>query len=202
VHIREADDSWRIFVPENEQQLEICYARQLPDAIAKLFQIRSSAREDLGNVLRSSIANINALLDDAGVADVPGVEAQPTRGPQGSSQTSPDISNQPPTPSSSGFGEPRLPRSVPPGIFPHRSPSPVHEFDANAVYRDLLDNVIRIASRISIPRRDAEIVLGDGQFHEGHDHEAAFGVRSQAQMAHDTRIGAAGELFVSSKYSF
>jgi hypothetical protein len=41
-------------------------------------------------------------------------------------------------------------------------------------------------------------IPGNVQFHQGFDHAAAFGIRSQGQMNHDTKIGAAGELFVSS----
>ncbi len=39
-----------------------------------------------------------------------------------------------------------------------------------------------------------------GDFNQGYERVAAFGVRSQGQMNHDTKIGAAGELFVSSFY--
>lgn len=221
-------------MPENEQHLEICYSRQLPDAFSKLFEISSSAREDLGSVLRSSIANIDALLDDAGVANVPGFENRRRRDSQdgqgleisaSEEETPPltnasrresfsndienaiarlsvDLSEQPPTPSSSGFEEPGIRQSVPPNILLPRSPSPDQRFDPDSAYRGLLENVIRKASQISIPRCDAEIAFGDAQFHEGYDHEAAFGVRSQAQMNHDTKIGAAGELFVSFENPF
>src|SRR5208282_730118 len=60
-----------------------------------------------------------------------------------------------------------------------------------------LNSVVQIAKRVALPHRDfinAEGHFGDFPLHQGFDHEAAFGIRSQDQMAHDTRIGTAGEL--------
>ncbi len=71
-----------------------------------------------------------------------------------------------------------------------------HEFVAGNAYLELLDNVIRIARRAVLPRSDA-LVPGIGGFHPGYVHNEAFGVRTQGQMNHDFKIGAAGELFVS-----
>jgi hypothetical protein len=68
-------------------------------------------------------------------------------------------------------------------------------FTRNA-YRELLDNVIRIARQAVLPHRDAA-ASGIGRFHPGYVHDDAFGVRTQGQMNHDFKIGAAGELFVS-----
>jgi hypothetical protein len=67
---------------------------------------------------------------------------------------------------------------------------------ARHAYRELLDNVIRIALQAVLPHRDAA-VSGIGQFHPGYVHNDAFGVRTQGQTNHDFKIGAAGELFVS-----
>ncbi len=74
-------------------------------------------------------------------------------------------------------------------------------FVAGNAYLELLDNVIRIASRAVLPRSDA-LVPGIGVFHPGYVHNEAFGVRTQGQMNHDFKIGAAGELFVSVLKSF
>jgi len=69
-------------------------------------------------------------------------------------------------------------------------------FVAGNAYLELLDNVIRIARRAVFPRSDA-LVPGIGGFHPDYVHNEAFGVRTQGQMNHDFKIGAAGELFVS-----
>jgi hypothetical protein len=90
--------------------------------------------------------------------------------------------------------------SRPPHPRPGRlSPEAVNQWndDTNYSYRDILDDVIRIARRTSLPHHNFRPGIGGVQFHEGFDHEAAFGIRSQGQMDHDIRVGAAGELFVS-----
>ena len=103
------------------------------------------------------------------------------------------------TPSSSSSGQESgevSPSRIRP---PLRSVSPAvpeeNGFTRNA-YRELLDNVIRIARHAVLPHRDTA-VLGIGRFHPGYVHDNAFGVRTQGQMNHDFKIGAAGELFVS-----
>jgi hypothetical protein len=67
----------------------------------------------------------------------------------------------------------------------------------NYSYRNILDDVIRIAHRTILPHHNFRPGVGGVQFHQGFDHEAAFGIRSQGQLDHDIRVGAAGELFVS-----
>jgi hypothetical protein len=69
--------------------------------------------------------------------------------------------------------------------------------DVYAAYRNLLDHVIQLASQRDLPSFNSREGFGNGQFHEGFDHAEAFGNRTQGQMSHDTKIGAAGELFVS-----
>ncbi|PVH80366.1 hypothetical protein DL98DRAFT_628772 [Cadophora sp. DSE1049] len=67
----------------------------------------------------------------------------------------------------------------------------------NNSYRNLLDNVIRIATGIrTIPEFGAPISRGNPQTHDDFEHAATFGIRSQGQMNHDIKIGAAGELLV------
>jgi hypothetical protein len=90
--------------------------------------------------------------------------------------------------------------SPPPHLRPGRlSPEAVNHSndDTNYSYRNILDDVIRIAHRTSLPHHNFRPEAGGAQFHHGFDHEAAFGIRSQGQMDHDIRVGAAGELFVS-----
>jgi hypothetical protein len=108
------------------------------------------------------------------------------------------------TPSASTFEEGRTPSSTYSYDVPLRSSVPVglgrdlsHRSNA---YRALLDNVIRIASRTQLPLFAALASSSNGQSHPDFDHEAAFGIRSQGEMRHDMKIGAAGELFVSSLF--
>ena len=64
-------------------------------------------------------------------------------------------------------------------------------------YTQLLGHVIRIARHTSLPQSDFPAAPGNGQYLPAYDHQAAFGVRALHQMRHDSKIGAAGELFVS-----
>lgn len=65
-------------------------------------------------------------------------------------------------------------------------------------YVELLGNVIRIARQTTLPPHDAVAGPTNGQVHPGFDRRSTFGIRSQGQMNHDVKIGAAGELFVGS----
>jgi hypothetical protein len=269
VHVREQESSWQIFVPLNRRDRELCYLRQLPEALSKLFKVAPSAREIIGNVLKSSTSIIDDLLEAAGIGKVSDIQpplrqslddleeqetvtieeatshlrdsraqsaplltSRNSLGQRGSSNRSnlengesfpgfndADILRSPisprgirastpsttasdirGTPASSGSRHSTPQPSREPANISLGSPSPedvnqdnYYSYDA---YRELLDHVIRIANNTNLPQRDSIARYGDGQFHPGFDHEAAFGIRSQAQMTHDTRIGAAGELFV------
>ena len=267
MHVREQDDKWEILVPQNRRDREQCYLRQLPEALCKLFHIDLSAREIIGNILKSSPFVIDDLLETAGIGKVSEIQPPPrpsiddldeqetvateetvetevataplrdsraqsapllssrtgfaqagssnlpslghrvvssistsgSRARTPSSSTAPSESRGTPASRIFEFPSPGPPRE-PDNIF-NRSPSPEDVaqgiFAGIDAYRELLDNVIRIASRTTLPRYGAMARPGGGQFHPGFDLEAAFGVRSQDQMTHDTRIGAAGELFVS-----
>jgi hypothetical protein len=64
-------------------------------------------------------------------------------------------------------------------------------------YTQLLSHVIRIAREADFPRSSFLAAPVNGRYLPGHDALGAFGVRSLNQMSHDSKIGAAGELFVS-----
>jgi hypothetical protein len=109
------------------------------------------------------------------------------------------------TPSSSNSGQEsgRVSPSENGDLFRSVSPEIPEEnaFVAGNAYLELLENVIPIARRAVLPRSDA-LVPGIGGFHPGYVHNEAFGARTQGQMNHDFKIGAAGELFVSASMSF
>jgi hypothetical protein len=108
------------------------------------------------------------------------------------------------TPSSSTFEEGRSQGSTYSYNIPPRSSAPVDlqrdiSYRSNA-YRDLLANVIRIASQAQLPLYTASANPSNGQWHLDFNHDAAFGIRSQGETKHDIKIGAAGELFVSNLF--
>jgi hypothetical protein len=215
VHIQEQESSWQIFVPQNRDAREVCYKRELPHALTKLFKITESAGESISHVLNSSIVVINELLERGGIGAVPGIEPPPRRvvdviDEQGvdigeevtPSEGGPGLLQSSDTPSSSILGEDDVQTSLRQVVARLRSPSLAYS-EGNEVltpnaWLALLDNVIRIARRTTIPHHNALVGPNNGQFHPDFDHDAAFGIRSQGQMNHDFKIGAAGELFVSS----
>jgi len=206
VHIQEQENSWQIFVPRNRDAREVCYMRELPHALTRLFKITESAGESISHVLNSSIVVINELLEQGGIGAVPGVEPPPRRVDIGEEETpsggGPGLFQRSDTPSSSIFGEDDVRTSLRQVVARPRSPSLAYPEGNEVLTPDawlaLLDNVIRIARRTTIPHRNALVGPTNGQFHPDFDHDAAFGIRSQGQMNHDFKIGAAGELFVSS----
>ncbi|KAL4935035.1 hypothetical protein BDV06DRAFT_229203 [Aspergillus oleicola] len=75
------------------------------------------------------------------------------------------------------------------------TPEPVLVLPEESTYSQLLDNVIRVARH----RQLADILQGPSNLATGIAniaHEDVFGSRSQRQLEHDIKIGAAGELFV------
>jgi hypothetical protein len=157
---------------------------------------------------------INELLEQGGIGAVPGIEPPPRRVVEVIDEQGVDIGEEvtpsegglglfqrSDTSSSSIFGEDDVRTSLQVVARP-RSPSLAYPEGNEVLTPDawlaLLDNVIRIARRTTIPHRNALVGPTNGQFHLDFDHDAAFGIRSQGQMNHDFKIGAAGELFVSS----
>jgi hypothetical protein len=101
---------------------------------------------------------------------------------------------------SSVLAENRASTSIPQDIIPH-SPTSAYpgrgDLHRRNAYLELLNNVIRIADQTILPHNGALPNPGNGRLLQNFNHEAAFGVRSQGEISHDKKIGAAGELFVS-----
>jgi hypothetical protein len=198
----------------------------LPEALAKAIEIPTSCREHISLVLTSSISVIDDLLETVGVGHVPGIEAIPRRvvddsdeeeeeeeevvviTPEGTSRVIADeffgvsqvsrasiaISEGGSTPPSN-VSSPQLFLEPEPDNIPNISIQGI--FGNVDAYTQLLGHVIRIARQTSLPQSDFPAAPGNGQHLPGYDHQAAFGVRALNQMRHDSKIGAAGELFVS-----
>jgi hypothetical protein len=84
-----------------------------------------------------------------------------------------------------------------PRVSLSRAPEPLVP---ESPYIQLLGEVIRLARQVTLReflQRPQATVLGQGNI----SHELAFGVRSEGQIAHDIKIGAAGELFVRLKFT-
>jgi hypothetical protein len=225
VHVQVHNDSFRIFVPSDKKSQEICYRRHFPQALANLFRIDSASREILSNVLNSTLTIMDDLLEEAGIAQVPGIELPARRtvdepdepdevitedtmaqdeAPQirfasASIKVENEFSESDSMPPAPIYTPPRSPESA---RRESRSPRPQgisteEVYDSSSAYRELLSHVIRVANRTELPRCNVLAHPSSGQNFPGFNRADAFGVRSQNQINHDVKIGAAGELFVS-----
>jgi hypothetical protein len=219
VHIREQENTWNVYVPENRRDRELCYSLSFPEALTKLFGILPGAREIISNVLSKPIYILDDILEAEGIGMVPDI-APPPR-PAASESSEEDTSDEDviavedivvSSRSSRARGTPASsvrrshsplaadqihdpPELLSPEIADRR---PYYSYDA---YRALLENVIRLASQTNLPHLNSRAAVGNNQFLEGFDRLITFGIRSQGQMSHDTKIGAAGEVFVSTVHN-
>ncbi|RFU34079.1 hypothetical protein B7463_g2224, partial [Scytalidium lignicola] len=223
VHIQNQENGFQIFVPRLGSKREVCYKMHLPEALAKAIEIPKSCREHVSLVLNSSIPVIDDLLETVGVGHVPGIEAIPRRVVDSSDEEeeeeavviSPERTsrvianglfgvspvNRASIEISEGGSAPPLNVSSPQLLLepePDYIPNiPIQGIFGNVdAYTQLLSHVIRIARQTNLPRSDFPAAPGNGRYLPGYDHQAAFGVRELNQMRHDSKIGAAGELFV------
>jgi hypothetical protein len=67
-------------------------------------------------------------------------------------------------------------------------------------YRQLLEFVIQKSNRSTLPFRDpvnnVDELIDDPSFYDGYDHDAVFGIRAEDEWGHNSKLGAAGELYV------
>lgn len=219
VHIMEQENSWRIYVPENKKDRELCYSLSFPETLAKLLGISPTAREILSNVLTKPIYILDDILEAEGIGKVPEV----ARPPRHSDADQEETVGEEITTSQETFAQLRssgaqrspvveaIPSSSSPfagrqsyGDPPDRNPETgewTRAYNSRDAYRDLIENVIRLANQTSLPHLNSNTAMGDNDFIEGFDSSSTFGIRSQGQLSHDTKIGAAGEVFVSTVYS-
>jgi hypothetical protein len=156
VHVRLHNDSFRIFVPSDKKSRKICYRRQFPEALAKLFQIGS-------NRVETEYSESDSIP--------PSPIYTPPQSPESARRRARDST----------------PQGIPRGEV----------YNTLNAYRELLSHVIRVADRTELPRCNALAHPSSGQNFPGFNRADAFGIRSQNQINHDVKVGAAGELFVS-----
>ncbi|KAL3421238.1 ino80 chromatin remodeling complex protein [Phlyctema vagabunda] len=215
IHTTKQENGWSIYVPEDKREKVLCYSLSFPEALTKLFLVPSSAREIISIVLNKPIYILEDILDAEGIGmvrdiDPPSRSAAIDSSEEGTSEQDildnetavpPSLRNSQPrgTPGSSV----RSPHSPPTADEIHDPPEPLGVMVANGrdyysrdAYIYLLDHVIRLAGQTSLPHTNSMRIFGNNVLLEGFDPVIAFGVRSQGQINHDTKIGAAGELFV------
>lgn len=205
-------------MPENRRDRELCYSLSFPEALTKVFGILPAAREIISNVLSKPIYILDDILEAEGIGMVPDIAPPPRPAADESSAEATSeqevIAGEETVASSRSSRAQRTPASSirrslsPPATDqihdrPELSPEIADRrtYDSRDAYRDLLENVIRLASQTNLPHLNSRATVGNDQFLEGFDRVITFGIRSQGQMNHDTKIGAAGEVFVSTVHN-
>ena len=221
VHIEKVVDRLQIYIPRTPEERQRCYSLHLPKALQHHFRVRAAeAQFTFPLVFLSSEVLIDQVLDSCGIVGIPeDIPQQPYQRPgeegdsdEESSIGESDTDTRVYTPASSPVHG-RSPEETP--TIPHYSgasprarpfssirhartpePRPITIFHEQPPYVRLLENVTSTARQHTL----AEFL----QDHPNHTtsiadvaHESAFGPRSQKQLEHDIKIGAAGELFVS-----
>jgi hypothetical protein len=68
-------------------------------------------------------------------------------------------------------------------------------------FRQLLEFVIQKSNRSTLLFRDpvnnVNELMDNSSSYDGYDHDAVFGIRAEDEWGHNSRLGAAGELYVS-----
>ncbi|KAL3478807.1 hypothetical protein BJX99DRAFT_256215 [Aspergillus californicus] len=213
VHISDSD-GLRIYIPREPRDRQRCYSLHLPQALVRYFGVRDAeASLMLQLVFLTSEGFIDDLLDGNGIIRSSPEVPEPQDETQdlsigrnvseyGDTDTLYDGTDTPRSRSESIAGSVERTvshhRPVSPRPFTIRDPPELHYSPAalpvpGSHYIRVLDETIKLARRLPFHealRRPGTI----GQETVGHG--LAFGVRSDGQMEHDIKIGAAGELFV------
>lgn len=75
IHILENPTGLQIFIPRGQRERELCYLQHLPDRLADLLGLGQTAREVLTKILNITWSSIDAVLNEIGIIDVPGLSA-------------------------------------------------------------------------------------------------------------------------------
>jgi hypothetical protein len=219
VHIEDSSDVLRIYVPRNTKDRQQCYALHLPNALLRFLGLKNNDASLIFQLVFVYLENsLELLLDYNGIVHASVEDASEFQTLPSDDDDDDDVlgadeiedttagSNTPPSSSASAPGIPRTfvthhrTSSPSPRPFIPRSPQFSLDRDAEPVpptpqYVQVLNNVIRLARQATLPHASqvpTNAPNGDGNMVTGHP----FGIRSDGQIAHDIKIGAAGELYV------
>lgn len=215
LHFQDDGNHIRLYVPRDAKLRELSYLTDVPERIVSHFEIKDQgAAKVFGDALKCSLFVLADVLKSHGIVRVPGAEPapqedQPTMSVESAGNTPhTDFGTRPISPSSTIVGDTRTSVSSNTGTLSVQgqsarcsratSPGNVRTYPTEEViqervdhtsenYRALLDHVINGArSDRGQVRLSSEVFVSD----------EVFGVRSENQLLHDMRIGAAGELYV------
>ena len=226
LHIDEKDGQWEIYVPRNSEDQEFCYLHLLPERLAEVMGTTDlESKAAIAEVLNcGSLGTLEKLLQKRGVVKDPGLETGYEMHVEDDIWEFETASSSlrctqvgrlvtPRTSRSSGYRSPSPSYSTPRSSYTSNTPRLSDSLNAprspntSDGYRALLERVITTAATAAFPARGVfnfdelrNALLSGTQAEDSSSifsSAATFGVRSQDQLSHDMKIGAAGELFVS-----
>ena len=217
LHIVTLEDCFEIYLPRDDKERELCMYRRLPQELASIFGVPDSiGLKVLGDILQAKLILIEDLLTENGVIPLPEYSCQVTpqvsleddsrsekdqRAFEGSTiaLNSPSSDRQQPDFSLRSASPLPTPSSLLSGTF-RRNPRSEPKQASVTAYHRLLDKIIKAARETMIPTGSPASVDGSQNIFgpTGVLVDNLFGDRAEDQFIYDSKIGAAGELFVSS----
>jgi hypothetical protein len=191
LHFEILDGQLKLYVPNDHVQQKTCYRSQLPNLLSKILGISSEGGAfPISLMLSNDVETLDEVMQEQDISPVPWI----TKPPREEASPRTDHRDTPGTPGSiSNLSPPRW-----------RTASSIGTPATTSRYRDLLEHIITHVSGSSHEDevgvwnlseiRDA--LPGNGEHGMAFDRDATFGERDRHQMAHDQKIGAAGELYV------
>jgi hypothetical protein len=191
LHSEILDGQLKLYVPNDHAQQKACYRSQLPSLLGKILGISCEGGAfPISLILSNDIEMLDDVMQEQDISPVPWI-TEPSR--EGASPGT-EYGGTPGTPGSIG-------NLSPPGW---RTASGIGASATTNRYRDLLGHII---TRVNGPNHEDEVGVwnlsdirdalpGNGEHGKSFDRDATFGERDRNHMAHDQKIGAAGELYV------
>jgi hypothetical protein len=190
-----------IYVPADRKQRQTSYRSQLPKFFANFLGVDEAALFGISSIITSHTRDLDGVLSEQDIPFVSWIEKpvivldEPSD-PEPSGTFTPE-----PSGSDTATSADERPRPFSPEI---PTPTPTRHgrtVDAEDGARsqtppqfgDFIDRVVRSAQRASGRQRDGV----NNEAYPVYNHVATFGNRELNEWAHDRRIGAAGEAFVS-----
>jgi hypothetical protein len=192
LHFEILDGQLKLYVPNDHVQQKTCYRSQLPNLLSKILGISSEGGAfPISLILSNDVETLDDVMQEQDISPVPWITKPPREGA---------------SPRTEHRGTPGTPSSI-------GNLSPPRWQTANSIgtpattgrYRDLLGHII---THVNESNHEDEVGVwnlselqdalpGNGGHDKNFDRDATFGERDRDHMAHDRKIGAAGELYVS-----
>jgi hypothetical protein len=183
----------KIYVPSQKRQKQSCYRSQLPKLLSGILRLDQTATFDISTIMESRLRDLEDMLVEQDIPPVDWIE-KPVIDlkdfPEDDDTSTPTVSEADTL--IGGMSRPFTPSNpVSRGrdqsnYYSPASYRPLHQ------YPKLIEQVTRCAERAG-GKNIQPIEVACSRF----NHEATFGSREADQIAHDRRIGAAGEAYVS-----